>query len=234
MNVLGLIGGTSWHSTIEYYKYINESVNEHYGNNTNPPLMVFTMNQALVHQHQNENNWPGIADMLIEGGKRLQSAGAEKLMFCANTPHKVYDQVENELDVPIIHIADATAENIKKRGIDKVGFLGTKYTMTEDFITQRISNNNIEVIVPTRPDVVDKLHRIIIEELTYGKIIPESKQYVIDVIHGFIEEGITGIVLGCTEFPLMIDESDLQIPIFNTTNIHAQAGVNYILDGLKE
>ena len=234
MKNLGLIGGTSWHSTIDYYKYINESVNGHFGNNTNPPLMVFTMNQAEVHKLQLENNWSGIADMLIDGGKRLQDAGAEKLMFCANTPHKVYHQVVEQLNIPIIHIADATAEVIKMQGIEKVCFLGTKYSMTEDFITGRISDNGIEVLVPERADIIDELHRIIMEELTYGKIVPESKAFVLNVIGSFIEEGVEGVILGCTEFPLMIKKDDLNIPIFNTTEIHAQAGVNYILrDYLK-
>lgn len=209
MKVLGLIGGTSWHSTIEYYKYINESVNDFYGNNTNPPLMVFTMNQAKVHQHQLENNWSGIADMLIEGGKRLQNAGAEKLMFCANTPHKVYDQVEKQLSIPILHIADVTAMSIKKKGIGSVCFLGTKYTMTEDFITKRIADRGVEVLVPKQPEVINELHRIIIEELTYGEIVPESKKYVLDVIQAFIDQGVKAVVLGCTEFPLMIEETDL-------------------------
>jgi len=230
MKTLGLIGGTSWHSTIEYYRYINESVNKHFGNNTNPPIIVYTINQAQVHKFQNENNWSGIADLLFEGGKSLQDAGAEKVMFCANTPHKVYEQVERRLSCPLIHIADATAQNINKRGIKKTCFLGTKYTMTEDFITQRIAKNGIEVLVPKQSEVIEELHRIIIEELTYGKIIPESKKYVLDVIQSFVGQGAKGVILGCTEFPLMVDETDLQIPIFNTTNIHAQAGVNFILE----
>jgi aspartate racemase len=230
MNRLGLIGGTSWHSTIEYYKIINGSVNEHFGNNTNPPLLVYTINQAKVHKYQVENNWSGIADMLVEAGKRLQNAGAENLMFCANTPHKVYDQVEAQLSVPILHIANATADRIKKSGIDKVCFLGTKYTMTEDFITQRIASNGIEVLVPKQDDIVEELHRIIIEELTYGEITPMSKKYVLDVIQSFVDQGAKGVILGCTEFPLMINESDLEIPIFNTTEIHAKAGVEFILN----
>lgn len=233
MKVFGLIGGTSWHSTIEYYRYINESVNERFGNNTNPPLMVFTMDQAQVHKYQLENNWSGIADMLVEGGKRLENAGVEKLMFCANTPHKVYDQVAKQLDTPILHIADATADAIKERDIKKVGFLGTKYSMTEDFITQRIEDNDIEVLVPTAPEVIEELQRIIIEELTYGKIVPESKMFVIGVIQSFMEQGANGIVLGCTEFPLMIHEGDVQISLFNTTEIHANAAVNYILGDLN-
>lgn len=232
MKILGLIGGTSWHSTIDYYSHINESVNNHYGNNTNPPLMIYTMNQAQVHQYQIENNWSGIAHMLAEGGKRLQSAGAEKLMFCANTPHKVYEQVNKQLSTPILHIADATAAAIKKEGINKVCFLGTKYTMTEDFITSRIEKNGIKVLVPNKPEIVEELHRIIIEELTYGKIIPSSKKYVLNVIQSLVDQGAEGIILGCTEFPLMIDKSDVQTLLFNTTEIHAQAGVEYILENI--
>ena len=233
MKILGLLGGTSWHSTVVYYKHINTAVNSHFGDNTNPPLLLYTMNQSLIHKYQIEDNWAGIAEILIEGGLRLQKAGAEKLMFCANTPHKVYNQVTVALDIPILHIADATAQAIKHKGIKKVLFLGTKYTMVEDFVTLRIAENGIEVFTPEDSIVIEELHRIIQKELTYGNIVAESKKYVLDVIQSFVDRGITGVILGCTEFPLMIDEKDLLIPIFNTTEIHAQAGVEYIL-GINE
>ncbi len=230
MRKLGLIGGTSWHSTIEYYRYINQQVNDHFGDNTNPPLLVYTLNQSLVHRFQIESNWNGIADLIIEAAKSLERAGAEQVMFCANTPHKVYDIVAEKIDIPILHIADATAEAIKSKNINKVCFLGTKYSMMEDFVTQRIAKNHIEVFTPQTNTTIDELHRIIQKELTYGKIVPESKSYVIDVIQSLVEKGAQGVVLGCTEFPLMIKEDDLQIPIFNTTEIHAKAGVSFILN----
>lgn len=230
MKILGLIGGTSWHSTVEYYQYINKAINEHFGNNTNPPLLVCTVNQAKIHGCQIRNDWSAIADVLIEGGERLQKAGAEKLMFCANTPHKVYDQVEKKLKVPIIHIADAIADKVLRSGVDKVCFLGTKYAMTQDFIKKRIANQGIKVVVPNDPEEVEELHRIIIEELTYGKVIPSSKKYVIELIQTFVSRGAEGVVLGCTEFPLMINDSDVAISVFNTTEIHAKAGVNFILE----
>lgn len=230
MRKLGLIGGTSWHSTIEYYRYINQQVNDHFGDNTNPPLLVYTLNQSLVHRFQIESNWNGIADLIIEAARSLERAGVEQVMFCANTPHKVYDIVEEKIDIPILHIADATAEAIKSKNIDKVCFLGTKYSMMEDFVTQRIANNHIEVFTPQTNTIIDELHRIIQKELTYGKIIPESKSYVIDVIQSLVEKGAQGVVLGCTEFPLMIKKDDLLIPIFNTTEIHAKAGVSFILN----
>ncbi|MGQ1784227.1 MULTISPECIES: aspartate/glutamate racemase family protein [unclassified Saccharicrinis] len=229
MRTLGLIGGTSWHSTIEYYRYINQRVNNYFGNNTNPPLLVFTLNQALIHKYQIASNWEGIAELLIEAARKLENAGAEKLMFCANTPHKVYHMVEPKIHTSIIHIADATAKEIKSKGINRVCFLGTRYSMLETFITNRIAKNNIQVYTPQKNFVVDELHRIIQKELTFGKILPESKDYVTKVIQSFIDMGVEGVVLGCTEFPLMIRKADLKIPVFNTTEIHAKAGVDFIL-----
>ena len=229
MNVLGLIGGTSWHSTIEYYSAINETVNAHFGNNTNPPLLVYTLNQAEVHRFQIENKWDSIAHMLVKAGLNLNKAGAEAVLFCANTPHKVYDAVQNKLDFPVIHIADATAKAIHERGLKKVLFLGTKYSMQENFITKRIEDNGIDVLVPKDQEEIDELHRIIIEELTYGTIVQSSKEYVMSIIKNSIKEGAEGVVLGCTEFPLMIFQDDLEIPIFDTTKIHSMAGVDFIL-----
>jgi aspartate racemase len=230
MKILGLIGGTSWHSTIEYYAAINQSINDYYGNNTNPPLLVYTLNQAEVHRFQKEDKWDSIAGMLTEAALSLNKAGAESVMFCANTPHKVYQTVQGQLDFPVIHIADATAKAIHNKGIKSVGFIGTIYTMEADFVTKRIADNGIEVLVPEDKVVLNELHRIIQEELTYGEVKPESKAYVLEVIQGFVDKGAEGIVLGCTEFPLMIFDEDLDIPAFNTTDIHAMAGVNYILN----
>lgn len=232
MKTLGLIGGTSWHSTIEYYKYINQHVNDYFGDNTNPPLMVFTLNQALVYKLQEEAKWDQIAEMITDAATRLEKAGAEQLMFCANTPHKIYDIVAKRIDTPILHIGDATAAAIKSEKLNTVCFLGTKFSMTEDFVTKRISRRNIGVLVPQNNDTINELHRIIQEELTYGKIIEHSKRYVLDVIQDLVQSGAQGVVLGCTEFPLMIDDEDLEMPTFNTTHIHALAGANFILESL--
>lgn len=229
MRKLGLLGGTSWHSTIDYYRHINQYVNDFFGDNTNPPLLVYTLNQSLIHRYQRADNWEGIAELLIEGAKSLEKAGAEMLMFCANTPHKVYDNVRKEVNKPILHIADATAAAIKLKNLETVCFLGTKYTMTDTFVTHRIEENGVKVITPNNESVKEELHRIIQEELTYGNIIPKSKEYVINTVQSLIDSGSEGVVLGCTEFPLMIKEEDLHIPIFNTTHIHALAGAKFIL-----
>ncbi len=230
MKMLGLIGGTSWHSTAEYYKLINQSVNEHFGDNTNPPILLFNLNHALVRQYQAENNWEGIADLILDGAHRLERGGAEAIIFCANTPHKVYEVVQKELSVPIIHIADATAMAIQQQGIDKVCFIGTRFTMQEDFILERIARYGIEVLAPEEPSAIHELHRIIVEELTFGKVRAASKGYVLDTLQAMTDRGAKGIILGCTEFPLMISEQDVAVPIFNTTGIHANAAKNYILN----
>jgi aspartate racemase len=229
MKMLGLIGGTSWHSTAEYYRNINQSVNDYFGDNTNPPLLLFNLNQSLIHQYQIQENWRGVADLITDAAMRLQKAGAESIMFCANTPHKVFETVNEKLNIPIIHIADVTAKAIQGKGITKVCFIGTKFTMEEDFITSRISKSNIEVLVPKDSAHINELHRIIQKELTFGQILKKSKQYVLSIIKSMIDMGAEGVVLGCTEFPLMISQDDLIVPIFNTTDIHSKAATDYIL-----
>lgn len=230
MKKLGLIGGTSWHSTMEYYRSINQLVNDHFGDNTNPPLILYNLNQSQIHQHQRNNEWDEIAEIIADAAKRLIDAGAEALMLCANTPHKVYDEIQAKINRPILHIADATAIEIKSRNIKKVCFLGTMFSMEEDFVTGRISQHGIEVLVPEEKMVIQELHRIIQQELTYGTIKEPSKKYVISTIQTMSDMGAEGVILGCTEFPLMIFTEDLTFPIFNTVEIHSAAAVNYILE----
>ena len=229
MKRLGLIGGTSWHSTIEYYRAINEAVNQHFGNNTNPPLVLFNVDQASVHRYQVEGSWEKIAEMFTDAGKHLIAAGVEAVMFCANTPHRVYGQVESEISVPILHIADATAAAIKDQGIKSVGFIGTKYSMEQSFVTGRIGEHEIEVLVPDTSETREELHRIIQQELTFGRVEEKSKKYVLDTIAAMRSKGAQGIVLGCTEFPLMFPQGVPGMPEFNTTTIHAAAAVEFIL-----
>ena len=229
MKRLGLIGGTSWHSTIEYYRLINEAVNQHFGDNTNPPLVLVNQNQAAIHQYQVEDRWDKIAEMFIEASRQLIAAGVEGLMFCANTPHRVYEHVDAEISVPILHIADAAADVIKSQNIDCVGFIGTEYSMEQDFVPGRIGEHGIEVHVPDTTAVREELHRIIQQELTFGKIEDASKRYVLDSIVAMQAKGAQGIVLGCTEFPLMFPDGVPNAPEFNTTRIHAAAAVEFIL-----
>lgn len=230
MKCLGLIGGTSWHSTIQYYRIINQIVNDHFGNNTNPPLLLANLNQANVHRLQIENNWQGVAELIIDNAQRLQSAGAQAIVLCANTPHKCYDTVSQHIEVPILHIADATTNAIQDQGLTSVCFIGTKFSMEENFVKDRIARNGIDVIVPSEPSVIEELHRIIHQELIFGQVVPSSKRYVIDAINSMVQQGSQGVVLGCTEFPLMIRTEDLTIPVFDTTTIHANAAAKYTLN----
>ena len=229
MRTVGLIGGTSWHSTIEYYRIINQATNDHFGNNTNPPLVLYNLNQAEVHQHQVKGDWQTVAELIIQAAERLITAGAEAVLCCANTAHKVYDIVETRIEVPVLHIADATANAIEKQNIDSVAFIGTKFSMNEDFVTGRIKQHQIEVLVPESLEAREELHRIVHEELSLGRIIPASKQFVLDTINTMISKGAKGAVLGCTEFPNMISSSDLSVPVFDTAEVHARAAVEFVL-----
>ena len=229
MRTFGLIGGTSWHSTMEYYRIINQSVNDYFENNTNPPLIIINQNQALIHELQEKNEWDEIASLFVEAAKILEQGGANALMFCANTPHKIFEFVESEIQIPIIHIVDATSNEILKKRLKKVCFIGTRFSMEEDFILKRFMKNGVEIIMPKHKANINELHRIIQKELTYGNINSNSKKFVLNNIQSMIEYGAEGVVLGCTEFPLMIDNNDLSIPIFNTTKIHAKAASDYIL-----
>lgn len=229
MRRLGLIGGTSWHSTVEYYSAINEATNNHFGNNTNPPLVLFNVNQAEVHRCQREDDWNGVAAMFIEAAQSLERAGVDAISFCANTPHKIYEQVLAVVRVPIFHIADATAHAIQQAELSCVCFIGTQYSMLDDFVTGRIASHGIEVRVPKEARVIEELHRIIQQELTFHDIRAESKRYVIEQIETMIADGAQGAVLGCTEFPLMLTDHDLPIPLFDTTRIHSAALADFVL-----
>ncbi|WP_052187021.1 aspartate/glutamate racemase family protein [Chryseobacterium indologenes] len=227
---LGLIGGISWHSTVEYYSYLNQIVNNYFNNNTNPPLILVNLDQYNIHSLQRLGRWDLIAKTLIEACDKLQQAGASSIIFCANTPHKVYDEVQRRSAIPILHIAHAIGMNIKKRELCKVGLIGTIFTMEESFITKILKDDyNIMVIVPEKEENRKRLHTIIQKELSRGIINPETKKYILDQLMLLEKKGAEGIILGCTEFPLIIKQNDLEIPIFNTTLMHAQMGADFIL-----
>lgn len=227
---LGLIGGLSWHSTLEYYMYLNQTINDHFGNNTNPPLVLVNLDQYCMHQLQKSDQWDAIARMLIEACDQLYKAGAFAAMFCANTPHKVYHDVQRHSMIPILHIGDAIGAAVRKKGLCKVGLIGTIFTMEEPFIAKILKDKyDIDIMVPDQEKDREKLHTIIQKELSLGILKPETKKYILDQIAILESKGAEGIILGCTEFPLIIGQNDLNIPIFNTTLLHAQMGVDFIL-----
>lgn len=230
MRSLGLLGGTSWHSTVDYYRYINQAVNDYYGNNTNPPLILYNLDQRHINSLQIADRWDEIADILSAAGLKLRGAGAEGLIFCANTPHKVYAPVSRKVGIPILHIADATGIAIRKAGLKKVGLIGTIYTMEDGFISDWLKQHyGIDTITPESPEVRQEFQRMIQKELGMGIFKPESKEYVLAEIERLRRRGAQGIILGCTEFPLIIHQADVPFPVFDTTALHSQMAVDFIL-----
>ncbi len=230
MKTLGLIGGTSWYSTVDYYRYINQAVNDAYGDNTDPPLLIYNMNNQRIHELQSKNQWDEIATLLAEAAARLRAGGAQGILFCSNTSYKVYAEVARKTDLPILHIADATGIAIRKNGLKKVGLIGTRYTMEAGFIGEWLKERyGLETLVPNSSAARQELQRIIQQELQRGIFKAESKKYVLQQIEQLRERGAQGIVLGCTEFPLIIKPQDVSVPVFDTTLLHSQMAVDFIL-----
>jgi len=230
LKMLGLIGGTAWYSTLDYYRYINEAVNDAYGNNTNPPLLVYNMNNARIQELQAKGEWDEIAALFLKAAGRLRAGGAEAIMLCANTSHKVYPQVAGALDVPVLHIGDATGAAIRAHGLKKVGLVGTKYTMEDGFLLRWLQEHyRIESLVPRSVSARQELQRIIHEELDRGVFKSDSKKYLLEQMEELGKAGAQGLVLACTEFPLIIKQRDFALPVFDTTRLHSQMAVDFIL-----
>jgi len=228
MKILGLIGGISWISTVDYYRFINKGINEKLGGLNFAECLIHSFNYADIKKNNDANDWDKTLEMITAASLNLQNSGAEAIVLCANTMHLIADKLEQSIQLPIIHIASATADAITEAGITKVGLLGTKFTMERDFFTNKLTEQGIEAIIPD-DDERDFLHYTIFEELGRGIINTETKTYYINVINKLIARGAQGIILGCTEIPLLINNNDVDIPLFDTTSIHAQAAVKFAL-----
>ena len=228
MKTIGLIGGITWESTLEYYRIINEAVKLKLGDLYSAKLLLYSFNFAELLKLQQHSDWKSISEKFIEAAETLQTAGAEIILICANTMHQVYDSVKKKIPTPILHITDVTAKEILKTDIRKVGLLGTKYTMEENFYKDRLQNFNIDSIIPDKNEI-ELINKIIYNELCKGIVLIKSKKVFIEIIDNLHNRGADGIILGCTEIPLLINEQDVKIPIFNTTLIHAAAAVHYAL-----
>lgn len=226
MKTLGLIGGISWVSTADYYKLINEGVNEKLGGINFAKCIIHSFNYADIIRNNNNNDWESTFIMLSEACENLQQSGAEAIVLCANTMHLLADRIEEKMKIPVIHIATETTKEIKKLNLSKVGLLGTKFTMELDFFTSKLSNENIETCIPESEDR-DFIQDTIYHELGKGIINPDTKQRYISIINKLIENGAEGIILGCTEIPLLIQQEDIAVPIFDTAIIHSAAAVAF-------
>lgn len=229
MKTLGLIGGMTWHSTVDYYRLINEGVHDRLGGAHSAELLLLSIDFEPVEAMQGRGDWTGMGRLMGEWAKRLEDAGADAIVICTNTMHRLAGDVERAVKVPLLHIADATAVAIKKAGISTIGLLGTRYTMELDFYRGRLEKEHgLKVLIPDEPGRT-AVHDIIYRELAFGKILEESRRTYIDIIRGLEERGAQGVILGCTEIPLLVKEKDSPVPVFDTTALHAAAAVDFAL-----
>lgn len=219
---LGIIGGMSWESTESYYRLINEGIKARLGNLHSADLLIHSVDFAPIEILQAKGAWDEMGKVLANSGKRLQAAGAQGLLIATNTMHKVVDDVQAATNLPIIHISDVTAAAIKQQGLTKVALLGTQFTMTENFYKQRLIDAGLQVLIP-ETGAREEVHRIIYEELCQGQLLDSSRQYYQQVIEDLADKGTEGVILGCTEIGLLIQQADSPIPVFDTTAIHAAA-----------
>ncbi len=224
MKRIGILGGTSAESTVSYYTRITREYTRRFGNFAYPEILIYSLSFQQIVDWQRAGNWEAIASKMADAFQVLGNAGAQIGLIAANTLHRVYDAVANESPIPLLHIVDATASAIKAESLAKIGVLGTRYTMQERFYVERLGNNGITAIVPEEK-AQKEIHRVIYEELTRGILRPESKAYCLQVIDSLAERGAEGIILGCTEIPLLIKEADSTLPLFDTAVIHADAAL---------
>lgn len=221
MKTIGLLGGMSWESTVTYYQIINETIKARLGGLHSAKIFLHSVDFAEIEKHQSKGEWDKSAVVLSKAAKSLEQAGADYIVICTNTMHKVAPDIEKEINIPIVHIADATAEELQKDGIKRVALLGTKYTMTQDFYKQRIQARGIEVMIPDAEDV-DIVNQVIYDELCLGKISSDSRKEFVRIIAGLQDEGAEGVILGCTEIGLLIGKEDSSLPVYDTAQIHAR------------
>ncbi|MCR4925921.1 MAG: aspartate/glutamate racemase family protein [Clostridiales bacterium] len=234
MKTIGIIGGMSYESTLHYYERINNQVNKLAGDLNCAELIIYNVNFQNIRKLMLEEQWDKISEEISRIAKVLENAGADYIAIATNTVHKIADYVQNQINVPLIHIADAVAEKCKESQVLNVGLLGTKYTMAEDFLKDRLKQNGLQVFVPSDEKQIDEINRIIFEELCKGEIKKESKQYFVDTINDMIEkDNISGVILGCTEIEMLVKQEDLTIPMFDTTQAHIDSIVNYSLEKTK-
>jgi aspartate racemase len=229
MKTIGLLGGMSWESSIEYYRIINQTVQDRLGGLHSAQCLMYSVDFAPIEALQQTGDWDLLASLMIEAAGRLERGGADFLVICTNTMHRMVNAMKKALYIPILHIADATAWAVKARGLNRVGLLGTRFTMEADFYRGRLEKQHgLEVLIPDASGR-ETVHRIIYDELVQGHILPESRQAYRQVIQELRDRGAQGVILGCTEIGLLVQQKDLTLPVFDTTHIHAKAAVKRAL-----
>jgi aspartate racemase len=228
MKTIGLIGGMSWQSSLEYYRILNDLVSRKLNRLHSAKCILYSFDFEDIAEKQRKLEWDKLGEMLSNAAKNLEDSGADVILICTNTMHKVADAVAESVNIPLLNIIDVTAERIKKAGLKKVGLLGTKFTMEDNFYRDRLEANGLDVLIPEADDR-DFVHKVIFNELCRGIFKGESKKRFLKIIEQFIAEGAEGIILGCTEIPLLVSEDDVDVPLFDTTRIHAESAVEFAL-----
>ena len=229
MKTIGLIGGMSWESSVEYYRIINEEIKNRLGGLHSAKCLLYSVDFEEIERFQADGEWEKAGKLLGDVAHSLEKGGADFIIICTNTMHRVIDYVEEKIRIPILHIADTTAKQIKKSNLNTVGLLGTKYTMEQDFYKSRIESNDIKVLIPNGAER-EMVNKVIYEELCLGNIQQSSRDYYKMVIKNLVDNGAEGIILGCTEIGLLVKQEDSEVPLFDTTVIHAIEAVNAALE----
>ncbi len=229
MKVIGLIGGVSWESSAEYYRLINQEVKAKLGPKHSAELVMYSLDFQPVAQLEHEENWDELTNMLTGAANRLERAGADFVVVASNTLHKVADQLQQRISVPLLHIADATAEEIKKAGISLVGLLGTRFVMEQDFYRERLFTHGLKVVIPDQA-ARNYVHNVIYKELSLGQVLETSKQKILGIITELAAAGPSAVVLANTELPLLIGSNDTSVRLFDTMAIHAKKAVSWALE----
>lgn len=229
MKTIGLLGGMSWESTVGYYQAINKGIKESLGGLHSAKIAMYSVDFDPIEKLQHSGDWEGTAKILIDGAKNVQAAGADVLLICTNTMHKVAPQIEKAIEIPLLHIADATAEVLVEKGIKTVGLLGTAFTMEQDFYKGRLTEDHgLTVLIPNEADR-NIVHNVIYKELCLGHSLPTSKAEYLRIIESLANQGAEAVILGCTEIGMLVDQSDTDITLLDTTYIHAKKAVEWAI-----
>lgn len=232
MSKIGLIGGLSYESTLVYYKNINQLFNRQLGKTHSAKIFLNSLDNEEVLFLVNRNDLDGVKDILIEAAQIVETAGASCLLMCCNSVHKVAEEVQKSIKIPLIHICDAVVEKIKESGLRKIGLIGTNFTMSDSFYSSRLEENSIQILLPDQKDR-DYVHKAIFEELVKGECKPETKKNLLKIMDQLIDRGAEGIILGCTELPLIIAQEEVQVPVFDTTSLHIEKAVEFALQQMN-
>jgi aspartate racemase len=225
-----MLGGMSWESSAEYYRLLNVGVRERLGGLASAECLLLSLNFAEIEAMQVEGRWADAADRLADAARSLEAGGAELVLLCTNTMHKVADRVAASVSVPLLHLGDTTADAVRRAGLSRVGLLGTAFTMEQDFYRERFASHGLEVLVPEEQDRA-LVHRVIYDELCLGVVRPESRAAYLAVVDRLVAAGAEGVVLGCTEIELLLSQDDVDVPAFATTRLHVEAALDAALSG---